>query len=119
VPRRRPHLVGGGDPIAGLRAFGARVWRVHLKDVDPDVLDRLRAGEIPSFTEAIRLRLFTELGSGILDLEGVLGCLSDQGYEGWLMVEQDSSWGPPSEAVAIEWGVLARALRRLGRKQAA
>lgn len=113
------YLVGGGDPIAGLRAFGARVWHVHLKDVDPDVLDRLRAGEIASFADAIKLRLFTELGSGVLDIEGVLGCLSELRYEGWLMVEQDSAWGPPSEAAAIGRRVLQSALRRLGQERAA
>jgi sugar phosphate isomerase/epimerase len=97
--------------------------------MDPSTATRLRerprrpgdalAGQILSFADAIRSRRFTELGSGVLDLEGVLGCLSDQGYEGWLMVEQDSSWTAPSEAAAIGRRVLASALRRLGREQAA
>lgn len=29
------YTVGGGDPVAALRAFGERVTHVHLKDVDP------------------------------------------------------------------------------------
>jgi sugar phosphate isomerase/epimerase len=45
----------------------------------------------------------------------VLGALADRDYDGWLMVEQDSSWGPPSESTAIGRRVLAETLRRLPR----
>lgn len=113
------YLVGGGDPVATLRVLGPRVTHVHLKDVDPIVLARLRAGELDGFIGAIRARLFTELGAGILDLPGVLEVLADRDYDGWLMIEQDSCWGPPSESGAIARRVLAEALRQLGRSRAA
>ena len=67
---------------------------MHLKDVDPIVLGRLRDGTIGGFGAGIRQRLFTELGAG------------------WLMVEQDSGWPPPAESAAIGRRVLAAALRR-------
>jgi inosose dehydratase len=108
------YLVGGGDPVAALRTYGERVTHVHLKDVNPDVLGGLRDGSVGGFDDAIRARLFTELGAGILDLEGVLRVLIERRYDGWLMVEQDSTWGPPSESAAIGRRVLAAALRRLG-----
>jgi len=108
------YLVGGGNPVAALRRYGDRVTHVHLKDVDPVVLDRLRRREIGSFDDAVRQRLFTELGSGELDLDGVLGVLAERGYEGWLMVEQDSGWPPPAESAAIGRRVLTAALRRVG-----
>ncbi len=108
------YLVGGGDPVSAVHALGRRVTHVHLKDVDPEVLGRLRAGQIAGFTDAIRARLFTELGAGLLDLAGVLAALVETGYEGWLMVEQDSCWGPPSESAAIGRRVLAHELRGLG-----
>ena len=108
-------LVGGGDPVATLRKYGERVTHVHLKDVDPTVLARLRSGELADFGAAVRARLFTELGAGLLDLDGCLAALAERDYRGWLMVEQDSSWGPPSEAAAIGRRVLARALRTTGR----
>jgi inosose dehydratase len=107
------YLVGGGDPVDALRRHGDRVTHVHLKDVDPEVLDRLRNGEIGSFGDAVRERLFTELGSGVLDLDGVLAVLAERRYDGWLMVEQDSGWPPPAESAAIGRRVLAAALRRL------
>ena len=112
-------LVGGGDPVAQIRELGPRVTHVHLKDVDPDVLARLRAGEMGGFDTAIRARLFTELGSGLLDLDGVLAVLIELDYRGWLMVEQDSAWGPPSESAAIGRRVLAAALRRRAPARAA
>jgi inosose dehydratase len=107
------YLVGGGDPVAALDRYGTRVVHVHLKDVDPHVLARLRAGEVPGFAAAVRERLFTELGAGALDLAGVLRSLAMRRYNGWLMVEQDSSWGPPAEAAAIGRRVLAATLRMI------
>jgi inosose dehydratase len=109
------YLVGGGDPIAALLRYGQRVSHVHLKDVDPGVLERLRTREIGSFGDAVRQRLFTELGSGLLDLDGVLAVLAERRYDGWLMVEQDSGWPPPAESAAIGRRVLAAAIRRLDR----
>jgi inosose dehydratase len=107
-------IVAGGDPVSALREHGTRVTHVHLKDVDPGVLDRLRAGELGSLGEAVRERLFTELGSGSLDLDGVIAALEGKGYAGWLIVEQDTSWNPPAESAAIGRRVLASVLRRHG-----
>jgi sugar phosphate isomerase/epimerase len=50
----------------------------------------------------------------VLDLLGCLRALADRDYAGWLMVEQDSSWSPPSEAAAIGRRVLALALAVVG-----
>lgn len=105
------YLVGGGDPIEALRRIGDKVVHVHLKDVDPGVLERLRRGTLHGFSEAVRERIFTELGNGLLDLPGVLRALAARDYAGWLMVEQDTSWLPPSEAAAIGRRVLEYARR--------
>ena len=113
------YLTGGGDPVAALRDLGERVTHVHLKDVDPEVLARLRSGELDGFGAAVRARIFTELGAGALDLLGVLRVLAARDYRGWLMVEQDSSWQPPTEAAAIGRRVLAHALRMVGSEAAA
>ncbi len=108
------HIVGGGDPVAAVAAFGDRVRHLHLKDVDAAVLGRVRAGDYEGLGQAVREGLFTELGAGILDLDGVLRRLAERDYAGWLIVEQDWGWGPPSESAAIGRRVLAAALRRLG-----
>jgi inosose dehydratase len=103
--------VGGGDPAQMIRRHSDRVAHVHLKDVAPGPLDALRDGRMTGFTAALRARIFAPLGSGVLDLPGVLTVLAAGGYEGWLMVEQDTSWEPPSEAAAIGKRVLDAMLR--------
>lgn len=102
---------GGGDPVEAIRRHGTLVTHVHVKDVDPAVLGRLRAGELEGFAGAIRQRLFTELGNGALDLAGIIAALEASGYAGWLMTEQDSSWLAPAEAAAVGGRVLRYAIR--------
>jgi inosose dehydratase len=109
------YLVGGGDPVEAIERYGPLVTHIHAKDVDPDVLGRLRAGELDGFGGAVRERIFTELGNGALDVAGMVGALDRIGYTGWLMVEQDSSWLPPAEAAAIGKRVLDYAIREQDR----
>jgi inosose dehydratase len=104
-------IVGGGDPAALIERFGDRVVHVHLKDVAPQPLAALRAGELEGFLPALEARLFAPLGSGILDLPAVLAALAARRYRGWLMVEQDTAWEPASEAAAIGRRVLEATLR--------
>lgn len=104
------YLVGGGDPVEAIRRHRSLITHVHAKDVDPAVLSRLRSGEISGFGAAVRERIFTELGNGALDLDGVVAALDEIDYDGWIMVEQDSSWLPPAEAAEIGARALHRAL---------
>ena len=71
----------------------------------------MQAGAIPDFLEALRRRIFTELGSGLLDVLGVVRELSRLDYRGWIMCEQDTSWRPPAESSAISRAVLAYCAR--------
>jgi inosose dehydratase len=90
-------LYGGIDPIDVVRAHPDRIAYLHLKDVDGAVLDGLRRERL-GFDEGIRRRVFTELGRGLLDVPGLLEALRHTGYQGWLMVEQDSSWLAPADS---------------------
>jgi sugar phosphate isomerase/epimerase len=82
-----------------------------MKDVDPLVLRQLRAGAIPGFLDALRARIFTELGRGVLDVLGVVRELSSLDYSGWIMCEQDTTWRSPAESAAISRAVLGYAIR--------
>ena len=79
-------VVGGGDPVELARTARNRIAHVHLKDVDPRVLERVRAQEL-SVEEAWEQGLFCPFGEGAVDFAGVLSEL--EGYEGWAVVEQD------------------------------
>jgi inosose dehydratase len=83
------HLaIGGGDPVAIARRCAGRIAHLHLKDVDGAMLDRLRAGEIEMMA-AWEAGLFCPLGEGIVDVEGFLAATTADGFDGWLVLEQD------------------------------
>ena len=107
-------IVGGGDPVATLRALGDRGTPCPPQGRRPRGAGGLRTGRYDGLGDAVSDGLFTELGAGALDLDGVLASLIERDYDGWLMVEQDHSFGPPSESAAIGRRVLAATLRRLG-----
>jgi inosose dehydratase len=81
-------LIGGVDPADFARRHGERVVHVHLKDVDDAVADRLRRGEL-SLVQAVQAGLFRPLGAGDVRVDAVLDGLD--GYEGWLVLEQDTA----------------------------
>lgn len=106
-------LLGGGDPVDALTRYGDRVKHVHLKDVDPTVKAAMATGEIDGFLAGLRSRIFCESGSGLLDVRGVLRTLDAMKYTGWLMIEQDTTWRPPSESAAMSRAVVDLVLRDL------
>lgn len=79
---------GGGDPVTALNQYGERIWHVHFKDCHPAVAARSR-DEGWDYFESVRQGIFCELGRGEVDFPAVLAGLQRQGYEGWIVVEQD------------------------------
>ena len=91
------YAYGGGDPIAFVNQHHDRIGYVHLKDVDPVVLETARAREL-SFLEALREYIFCEFGQGMVDIAGMVDMLRESGYRGWLVVEQDTTPRDPTES---------------------
>jgi len=90
----------GSDPVQTIRDLGSRCCYVHLKDIRPEMVGkRTRKGE-----------KFCDLGTGALDLKGVLKALKDIKYSGWIMVERDSR-GPDYVQSAKD---MRTVLRRMG-----
>jgi inosose dehydratase len=95
------HLIyGGGDPARAVRRYGSRIVYVHLKDVDRDVLAQSRQVR-EGFLAAMRRGVFVELGRGCIDFVDLKRALDGIGYDGWLIVEQDTTHQTPL-ASAIE-----------------
>lgn len=89
------HLAyGGGDSLAMLGEYGDRVEHIHLKDVDGAVLAQARA-EGWSFGEALKAYIFPPLGEGIAHVPEVVADLLARGYDGWFVLEQDTTPGDP------------------------
>lgn len=78
----------GGDPRLAIKQYGHRIRHVHLKDVDPAVLARVRAESL-DFYAAVKAGVFTPLGMGGAGIGGVVEDLTARGYTGWLVAEQD------------------------------
>lgn len=82
-------LLGGGDPVEAVRAWGGRINQVHLKDAHKSVMTQIIRDGAPT-SEIWEREAFPPLGTGDLDADGVLTGLRRIGYNGWLVVEQDS-----------------------------
>ena len=81
-------LLGGGEPVSAAREWAARINHVHLKDARRSVMAGIVADDAP-VTAIWSREAFVPLGTGDLDLEGVVSALGEIGYGGWLVVEQD------------------------------
>ena len=85
------HLtIGGTDPVDFANRHGDRVVHVHLKDVDAKVAADFRAGR-QSLVDATRNGLFLPLGRGDARIAEVMDALALHGYDGWLVLEQDTA----------------------------
>ncbi|QDQ93652.1 TIM barrel protein [Rhodococcus sp. WB9] len=82
-------LIGGTDPLDLVTTAPERIAHAHLKDVDAELLGRVRAGEL-TYTEAVAQGMYTPLGTGDVDIAGVVERLQNQGYDGWYVLEQDT-----------------------------
>ena len=81
------HLAaGGGDPLEIVKKYYDRISFVHLKDLDENG--------------------FAPLGTGHVDVEGVLRFLKEKGYAGDYLVEADGFAGDPEEACRTSYRFL-------------
>jgi len=108
------HLAyGGGDTLRMLDRYGNRVTYVHIKDVDGNALERSRA-ETWSFPQALKSFIFPPLGEGIAGVPDVIRALKTHGYNGWLVIEQDTTPADPTENAARNRQYLETILRKAG-----
>ena len=83
-------LIGGTDPVRFAQEYGERVVHAHLKDVEAGLAADVRAGR-RSLLRATREGLFTALGKGDARIAEVMKALQGHGYDGWLVLEQDTA----------------------------
>jgi inosose dehydratase len=108
------HLTyGGGDTLRMLGRYGDRVTYVHLKDVDGNVLERSRT-EGWSFPQALKNFIFAPLGEGIAQVPDVVQALKSHGYDGWVVIEQDTTPDEPTQNAARNRQYLETILRKAG-----
>jgi inosose dehydratase len=96
------HLAGG-DVLAILRKYKARLNYFHFKDgVRPFVR--------PDFKPNLR-----ELGKGEIDFPGVMRLLKEIRYQGWINIEQDATTLTPRDSARISMEYVNKVLKPIYR----
>lgn len=95
------YAFGGGNPVDALEKYYHRIWHVHFKDFDPKVGETARIHNYDYF-KSVEEGVFCELGKGNVDFNSVVKILINNGYEGWIVVEQDvlPGMGSPKKCAA-------------------
>ncbi|GAA1646055.1 TIM barrel protein [Actinoplanes couchii] len=81
-------LIGGMQPAELLELAAGRITHVHLKDVNLAVAATVQDGSI-AYIDGVRNGMYTPLGSGDVDVAGIVAALEAAGYTGWYVLEQD------------------------------
>lgn len=94
-------FAAGFDYARMIDRFVGRIEHIHLKDVRPEVLARVRACDL-SFNDAVRAGMFTIPGDGAVDFTALVRFVQGSGYRGWIVVEaeQDPAVAFPAPTVA-------------------
>lgn len=94
----------GEDPLEMVKKYVGRIRHVHLKDIRPEVVEKVRKEEL-SFLDGVRLGTFTVPGDGCIDFAPIFQVLEDAGYEGYMLVEAEQD---PAKANPLEYAMKAR-----------
>ena len=90
----------GGDSVRLIHDHPQRIGYVHLKQVDPAVVDRVNAEGI-GFGEAVRLGAMCEPPRGLPEMPPILEALAALDIELFAIVEQDMYPCPPDQPLPI------------------
>lgn len=94
----------GEDPTELVRRHAKRIKHVHLKDIRPEVVAKVRENRW-SFLEGVRQGAFTIPGDGCVEFDPIFACLAESGYEGYMVVEAEQD---PAKANPLEYAIRAR-----------
>ncbi|HOO22498.1 MAG TPA: myo-inosose-2 dehydratase [Clostridia bacterium] len=94
----------GQDYIAVLQKYAHRVKHVHLKDIRPEIVEKVKREHL-SFLQGVRLGAFTVPGDGTIDFEPIFDILDKADYKGWMLVEAEQD---PAIANPFRYALKAR-----------
>jgi len=96
----------GEDPVLALKKYLPRTAHIHLKDVRPNILQRVHE-EKWSFLTAVKAGVFTVPGDpeGCIDYDGLFEVFKNQKYEGWIVIEAEQD---PEKANPLKYAKIAR-----------
>jgi inosose dehydratase len=94
----------GEDYMSVLKKYAKRIKHVHLKDIRPEVIAKVKAEHL-SFLQGVRLGTFTVPGDGAIDFGPIFDVLAENDYEGYVLVEAEQD---PAVANPLEYAIKAR-----------
>ncbi|MBQ7638125.1 MAG: myo-inosose-2 dehydratase [Clostridia bacterium] len=94
----------GEDYMAVLKKYAKRIKHVHLKDIRPEVIAKVKDEHL-SFLQGVRLGTFTVPGDGAIDFGPIFDVLAENCYEGYVLVEAEQD---PAIANPLEYAIKAR-----------
>ena len=94
----------GEDPVAIVKKYIGRIKHVHLKDIRPDVVQRVKDQNL-SFLQGVREGAFTIPGDGCVDFPAIFKVLEENNYHGYMLVEAEQD---PAKANPLEYAIRAR-----------
>ena len=82
-------LIGGTDPVEVVEQWTDRIAHVHAKDVTKALVAKVRSGEL-TYQQAVAQNIYVPLGQGDVDFETIVAKLTEAGFDGWYVMEQDT-----------------------------
>ncbi|MCL0099760.1 sugar phosphate isomerase/epimerase [Dehalococcoidia bacterium] len=89
------HAYSQGDPVEFMRSHHDRIPYVHIKSVSSEILDRTIKDGL-TISDATKAGVFCEPYLGSVDFKAFANVLSEVGYHGIALVEQDL-YRPPAD----------------------
>ncbi|HEX2705157.1 MAG TPA: TIM barrel protein [Candidatus Lustribacter sp.] len=96
----------GGDNLTLIEDYPSRIGYVHLKAVDPAIVEKVHAEGI-GFGEAVRMGAMCEPPRGVPQMAPILRALAGLDVELFAIVEQDMYPCPPDQPLPIATRTLA------------
>lgn len=94
----------GENYIEVLKNHVDRIKHVHLKDIRKVIIKKVNEQGL-SFLDGVKMGTFTVPGDGDIDFTPIFSILSDNNYQGWLLVEAEQD---PSIANPLKYAIKAR-----------
>lgn len=96
----------GEDPVEALKKYIGRTAHIHLKDVRPNVLQRVHDEKL-SFLTAVKQGVFTVPGDkeGCIHFPSLFEVIKNSDYQGWIVLEAEQD---PAVANPLEYAMIAR-----------
>ncbi len=90
------YAFGGGDALGFINEHTGSIGYLHLKDIDPEVLELAKANRL-SFLDALRQYIFCPLGEGNARVPEIVEHLVKGHFGNYVIIEQDTCRGDATE----------------------